>query len=377
MERSVLQGLVAFRWGAWAWMAVVLVVSRHDLEEPGLALALAGAALAVTVVDTALVRRRPAALLAPGPVLAELAVGAALVFGDGWAYGPHHAFSTSQSLGSVWPLVGILGAGVALGPLAAAGAGVVLGLARVAATVANGAHIDTGGKVLSLTNTVVFYALGGAAAGYVAGLLRRAESQISAARAREEVARTLHDGVLQTLTVVERRTDDPVLARLAREQERELREYLFGALARGNDGADQGGLHATVGFGGGDLGAALRVVAARYEDAFGGRADVLVAEDLPPLTAAHTAALAGAAGEAVMNAGKHGGAGRITVYVEPTDGGGVFCSVKDDGGGFDPATTTPGQGLARSIRARMEEAGGRVDVTSRPGSGTEVCLWLP
>lgn len=375
MERSVLQGLVAFRWGAWAWMAAVLVVSRHDLREPVLALALAGAALAVTVVDTVLVRRRPAALLAPGPVLAELAVGAGLVFGDGWAYGPHHAFSTSQSLGSVWPLVGVLSAGVALGPLAAAGAGVALGLARVAATVANGAHIDTGGKVLSLTNTVVFYALGGAAAGYVAGLLRRAESQISAARAREEVARTLHDGVLQTLAVVERRTDDPVLARLAREQERELREYLFGALAGGSDGVDQ--VPATVGFGGGDLGAALRVVAARYEDAFGGRADVMVAEDLPPLTAVHVAALAGAAGEAVMNAAKHGGAGRITVYVEPTDGGGVFCSVKDDGGGFDPATTTPGQGLARSIRARMEEAGGRVDVTSRPGSGTEVCLWLP
>ncbi len=376
MERSVLQGLVAFRWGAWLWMAAVLVVSRRDLDEPGLAIALVAAALAVTVVDTVLVRRRPAALLTAGPVLAELAVGAALLLGDGWAYGPHHAFSTSQSLGSVWPLAGILGAGVALGPVVAAGAGVALGLARVVATVVNGVHIDTGGKVLSLTNTVVFYALGGAAAGYLAGLLRLAESQISAARLREEVARTLHDGVLQTLTVVERRTDDPVLARLAREQERDLREYLFGALAQCDD-ADGGRGPATIGRGGGDLGAALRAAAARYEDAFGGRADVLVAEDLSPLAASHTAALAGAVGEAVMNAGKHGKAGRVTVYVEPGSGGGVFCSVKDDGGGFDPATTAPGQGLARSIRARMQEVGGRVDVTSQPGSGTEVCLWLP
>lgn len=234
--------------------------------------------------------------------------------------------------------------------------------------------------MLSLTNTVVFYALGGAAAGYVAGLLRRAESRISAARAREEVARTLHDGVLQTLTVVERRTTDPVLARMAREQERELREYLFGARAQHHDAANDGrgpATTTTVGPGGGDLGAALRAAAARYEDAFGGRADVVVAEDLPGPSTAHTEALAGAAGEAIMNAGKHGGAGRVTVYVEPTDDGGVFCSVKDDGRGFDPATTTPGQGLARSIRARMEEAGGRVDITSRPGSGTEVCLWLP
>jgi signal transduction histidine kinase len=354
-------------------MATVLMVSRHDLDRPWLAVALVAAALVVTAVDTALLRTDATALLRPGPLVAELAVGAALVLGDGWAYGPHHAFSTSQALGSVWPLAGILGSGVALGPLAAAGAGVGIGMARVGATVANGAAVDTGGRILSLTNTVVFYALGGAAAGYVARLLRGAESQISAARAREEVARTLHDGVLQTLAVVERRATDPVLARLAREQERELREYLFGVAQRRPDGRDP----ATVGPGGGDLGAALRAAAARFEDAFGGRAQVLVAEDLPPLGVERVSALAGAAGEALVNAGKHGRAARVTVYVEPADGGGVFCSVKDDGVGFDAASTAPGQGLTRSIRGRMEEAGGRADVTSRPGTGTEVCLWLP
>ncbi|MGI9022405.1 MAG: hypothetical protein ACR2HV_04085, partial [Acidimicrobiales bacterium] len=252
MERSVLQGLAAFRWGAWLWMAAVLVVSRHDLETPALAVALALAALAVTILDTVLLRTDPEALLRPGALVAEPTVGAALILCDGWAYGPNHAFTTSQSLGSVWPLAGILGAGIAFGPLPATAAGVGLGLVRVAATVANGAAIDTGGKVLSLTNTVVFYALGGAATGYVARLLRRAERQISAARAREEVARTLHDGVLQTLTVVERRATDPVLARLAREQERELREYLFG-VAAGSDGPPS----STVGAGGGELGTAL------------------------------------------------------------------------------------------------------------------------
>jgi signal transduction histidine kinase len=375
MERSVLQGLAAFRWGAWLWMATVLLVSRGDLARPWLAVVLAGAALAVTAADTVLLRRDPDALLRPGPLAAELVVGASLVLCDGWAYGPDHAFSTSQSLGSVWPLAGILGAAVAAGPLAGVAAGITLGLARVGATLANGAEVDTGGKVLSLTNTVVFYALGGAATGYVARLLRRAESQISAARAREEVARTLHDGVLQTLAVVERRTADPGLARLAREQERELREYLFGVAAQRGDGGNGAG--ATVGPGGGDLGTALRAAAARFEDSFGGRAQVLVAEDLPSLPPERVAALAGAAGEALMNAGKHGRAGRVTVFVEPADDGGVFCSVKDDGRGFDPVTTPPGQGLTHSIRERMEEAGGRADVNSRPGAGTEVCLWLP
>ena len=363
MERSALQGLAAFRWGAWLWMATVLLVSRDQLERPWLALGLVGMALVVTAADTFLLRTNPAALCRPGPVAAELAVGAMLVLCDGVAYGSGHAFSTSQSLGSVWPLTGILGVGVAFGPMAAAGSGVLIGLARIGAVLTNGASIDTGGRALSVTNTMVFYALGGAAAGYLARLLRRAEAEISAARAREEVARTLHDGVLQTLAVVERRATDPALARLAREQERELRDWLFGSAAPAGVVAD--------------VGTALRAAAARFEDSFGGRAQVLVADDLPQLDPAAVAALTGAAGEAMVNAGKHGRASKVQVYVEPDETGGVFCSVKDDGGGFDPVSTVEGIGLSRSIRGRVSEVGGRVEVVSAPGDGTEVLLWLP
>jgi signal transduction histidine kinase len=367
VERSVLQGLAAFRWGAWLWMATVLLVSRDQLERPVVAMGLVGLALAVTVGDTILLRTDVARLCRPQPVLAELAVGALLVVCDGLVYGPDHAFSTSQSLGSVWPLAGILGAGVALGPVGAAASGVAVGLCRVAAVGLNGAPIDSGGKVLSLTNTVVFYALGGAAAGYLARLLRRAEHEISAARAREEVARTLHDGVLQTLAIVERRATDPALARMAREQERDLREYLFGVAKAGaaGGGADT------------DVGPPLRAAAARCEDAFGSRVQVVVADDLPDLPPDSVAALTGAAAEAMVNAGKHGGASKVLVYVEPSEGGGVFCSVKDDGAGFDVAATPEGVGLARSIRGRMAEVGGRVEVSSSPGQGTEVVLWLP
>lgn len=365
MERSVLQGLAAFRWGAWLWMAAVLLVSRDQLDLPILAMALVGLALAVTIADTVLLRTDVGRLCRPGPVLAELAVGATLVAADGLVYGPDHAFSTSQSLGSVWPLAGILGAGVALGPVGAAGAGVGIGLCRVVAVALNGAPIDSGGKILSLTNTVVFYALGGAAAGYLARLLRRAEREISAARARDEVARTLHDGVLQTLAVVERRATDPALARMAREQERDLREFLFGA-ARPAATDD-------------DLGPTLRAAAARCEDAFGARVQVVMADDLPDLPRDHVDALAGAAAEAMVNAGKHGAASKVLVYVEPAGdtGKGVFCSVKDDGRGFDPAAVREGVGLSRSIRGRMADVGGRVEIHSSPGQGTEVLLWLP
>jgi signal transduction histidine kinase len=89
------------------------------------------------------------------------------------------------------------------------------------------------------------------------------------------------------------------------------------------------------------------------------------------------AALTGAAGEAMVNAGKHGHAAKVQVYVEPDDTGGVFCSVKDDGQGFDPSSTVEGIGLSRSIRGRVSEVGGRVEIVSAPGDGTEVLLWLP
>ena len=82
-------------------------------------------------------------------------------------------------------------------------------------------------------------------------------------------------------------------------------------------------------------------------------------------------------GEALTNAGKHGGAVHVVVYVEEDDDGGLFCSVKDDGAGFDPDAVTEGTGIARSIRARVDEAGGRAEVSSQRGEGAEVRLWLP
>jgi signal transduction histidine kinase len=187
--------------------------------------------------------------------------------------------------------------------------------------------------------------------------LRAAARRISVAQAREEVARTLHDGVLQTLAVVQRRAGDPDLARLAREQERELREYLFGAEPPG-----------------GELGPRLREAAARFEDHFDGKVRVVVADDLPKLRAPVVDALAGAVAEALTNAGKHGEASSVTVYVEP-DGGRVFCSVKDDGRGFEQGAVE-GVGLTRSIRGRISEVGGRVEIDGNPGNGAEVRLWV-
>lgn len=360
VERGVLQGLAAFRWAAWAWMAATLTIGRDRLDRPVLGVALVALALAFTVSATVLWRTAPAALLRPGPVAAELSIGAALVILDGVVRVPGAAFSTGQSIGSVWPLVGILAAGVAYGPALGGLAGVALGAARVVSTILNDVAEYDGARVLSLANSTVFYALAGAVGGYVFRLISRAEREVAEARAREEVARTLHDGVLQTLALVERRTEDRNLARLAREQERDLREFLFGAPS-----ADV------------DLGAALRRAAGRFEDNFGGRAQVVVADDVPDVDPGTVRAVAGAVTEALNNAGRHGDASRVTVFVEPAQGGGLFCSVKDNGQGFDMRSAREGDGVTRSIRGRIGELSGTVEITSAPGRGAEVRMWIP
>jgi len=340
LDRGLFAGVGAFRLAAWAWLAVVTVAERDRLSRPGLAAVLLGIALAWSVL--AAIRRR----ILPA---VDLTIAAALLAADRHVYAGEHP----QGFGGAWPVAGAIAAGLVWGPWGGLAGGAALGAARAAGS----AEAAT----ISLLSSGVLYALAGGVAGFVVARLRLAESEVAAARAREDVARTLHDGVLQTLAVVQRRSTDADLARLAREQERELRAWLFGG------GAEPSST---------DLLAALRSAAARVEDRHGLRAEVVVLGDEPKVAAHAVEALAGAVGEALTNAAKHGAAGRATVFVEPGDGE-LFVSVKDDGAGFDPATAVEGVGTTRSIRGRITEAGGRVEIEPNPGHGTEVQLWVP
>jgi signal transduction histidine kinase len=377
MRFSVVRGLAAFRWLAWAWMATVLLLARGQLVAPIAAWSLVTAALVVTIGATVLLQQSPERLFTWPVVGVEIAVAAALQVADGFVYRAGHVFTPEQPLGVGWPIAAVLSAGVAFGPGIGAGAGILLGLARSVSSISNvvpdpdpWVGVLTATQALSLVSTMVLYGLAGGIAGYAMHLIRTAETRIADAeravarlRAREDVARRLHDGVLQTLAVVERRTDDEQLARLARDQERELRTLLFGLPDSGVIGR-------------GALGDALRAAADRVERHHGLRVEVLVPDDLPELPASLLDALVGAAGEALTNAGKHARAGQVVVYVEP-DTAEVFVSVRDDGIGFDPAVTVPGVGLTRSIRGRIVEVGGQVEVASTPGQGTEVRLRVP
>lgn len=194
-------------------------------------------------------------------------------------------------------------------------------------------------------------------------IVLRLQRDIGMARAREHLTRTLHDGVLQALAIIERDASDDHVARIAREQERKLREFLFGDAER-----SQGSVQ---------LMPVIHEAVAQFEANYGARTEILLANDLPTLCPQRTEALVGAMGEALTNAGKHGKAAHVTIYAEPGENQGVFCSIKDNGVGSDSATTSEGFGILRSIRARMAELGGTAIIDSSPGSGTVVRIWLP
>ena len=178
---------------------------------------------------------------------------------------------------------------------------------------------------------------------------------------RAEVAAHLHDSVLQTLALVQRRAEDPSdVAQLARRQERELRAWLAGAppLAPGERLAD-----------------ALRAAAVEIEETRGTPIEVVVVGDCP--LDERLEALVAATREALTNAAKFAAdGGPIRLYAEIEDDR-VKAFVDDRGEGFDPERVPPDRrGLRESIVGRIERQGGRAEVRSEPGRGTEVELTL-
>lgn len=177
---------------------------------------------------------------------------------------------------------------------------------------------------------------------------------------RADVAAHLHDSVLQTLALIQRSAGDPAaVSRLARAQERDLRRWLFEPQATGA---------ATVA-------AALREAAVEVEDGLGVPVEVVCVGDAALAEPARPIVLA--AREAMLNAARHSGAGVVDVYAEAGPGG-LEVFVRDRGQGFDlDAVPQDRQGLRGSILGRVRRHGGRAEVRSTHGRGTEVRLWLP
>jgi two-component system sensor histidine kinase UhpB len=80
--------------------------------------------------------------------------------------------------------------------------------------------------------------------------------------------------------------------------------------------------------------------------------------------------------EALSNAARHSGAGRVSVALRRREDGGVQLEVVDDGRGFAFDESEGGLGLA-GMRERALLIGGELTIESRPGAGTKVQLSVP
>lgn len=238
----------------------------------------------------------------------------------------------------------------------AAGAVLVIGGVVVAAVTWES---GSGSAILATALTLVGF---GALVVPLVLRLWRSLSQEQAAKAvseeRAEIAARLHDSVLQTLALIQKRAGDSrEVTRLARAQERELRAWLFDAPSAAP----------TTCFG------ALEAACGEVEDLFDMRVSaVTVGEDAELTESAKL--LIQAVREAMVNAGKHAGVDVVDVYAELLAGE-LSIFVRDRGVGFDVEDIPADRhGIRDSIRARVEGAGGRVRISSTPGEGTEVEL---
>ena len=181
------------------------------------------------------------------------------------------------------------------------------------------------------------------------------------AEERVDIAARVHDSVLQTLALIQRRADDPQkVIQLARMQERELRSWLF-------EGRDPNETEADLTLAGG-----IRQLQQDIESRYGVPVEAVTVGDCE--LDDNLNALLAAAREATVNAAKWSGASVISLFAE-VEPGEVSLVVRDRGKGFDPeAVPADRKGLAESVHGRMTRRGGRATVTSALGEGTKVTL---
>ena len=276
----------------------------------------------------------------------------------------------------------LVGSGLALFWSAAGAAprdesGVALAEARTVRTVL-GLLLALAGAAWVLSRAGLFHQAGGTIAGTfvalaVLGLVvgprwLRTSRALGAERTdrarteeRAELADHLHDSVLQTLALIQRRAGDPgAVSTIARRQERELRQWLMGE--RSTSTVDE------------SLADALRTSVADIEDTHGARVELVIVGDVS--LDERTRALLGATREALSNAARHATGAPISLFAKVAEDQ-IEVFVHDRGPGFDPhAIPLERRGVRESIIARVERHGGTAAIQSAPGEGCEITLRL-
>lgn len=362
MERSLRRVAVGYRVLATVWL-VTLAVTRLVTSTSGQRLSIVVlttiVAISWTIFTVSINSARPHLLRSWGFLVAD----AVISIGTYFAAIPAGTadFAGGYPIGSVVFMVYGANTVAALVVTAALIGVAVVGLfARSAASTA------------TVVTQVFFFGFVWVAAAWIVRVMRTSEelrkrigSELATARAeqvraeeRSEIAAVLHDSVLQTLSLVQRRADDPSEVRaLARAQERDLRSQLFGSQGAAAGFADT-----------------IKAMAAEVEDRHRVSVEVVTVGDGDMDD--HLEALVGASREAVVNAAKHSGESVVSVYAEIGDReAAVF--VRDRGVGFVPSETHDGAGIRESVVGRMNRHGGSAVINSSPEHGTEVEIRLP
>jgi signal transduction histidine kinase len=202
--------------------------------------------------------------------------------------------------------------------------------------------------------------------------------ELAAAEERARVARDLHDETIQALVGLGRQLDllgldleeadrTPALARLERIQA--LVARTIDGVRRLSRNLRPAALE--------DLGlvAALHSLTADLA-ALGLEVDVSVEGHAARLPKPIEEAVYRVAQEALSNVARHAGVARARLELTFSPSELVLCVV-DQGAGFTrDAHFGDGQGL-HSMRDRARHIGADLEITSRPGGGTRVRLWLP
>ena len=243
------------------------------------------------------------------------------------------------------------------------GLGLLLAVGGVVLVLSRTLRLDHAGPTVAGTATslAVLALVGGPRWLRTRRLLGAERIERARAQERAEMADHLHDSVLQTLALIQRRADEPAnVAALAHRQERELRDWLLGRRPRLDAAA---------------FADALRAVVADVEDAQGTTFELVIVGDAAIDGGGQ--ALLGAVREALVNAARHAPDAPVSVFAK-VDEDTITVYVRDRGPGFDlEAIPVQRRGIRESIVGRMLRHGGTGTVFTAPGEGCEVILSLP
>ncbi len=361
--RGLWRGIEVFRVLALAYAAWSLYERRGDVLHPTAAVAVLAVLAAWTVAQTV----RPMRTVRAYTV--ELALGCLAILATRLVDDADVITSGAKTLPSIWPSAAIAGFAVLRGWRGGVAAGCMVAAFSFIEVVRPTAN--------TVTNSILGLLLGGCI-GYCVDLARESHEALreamrrDAARAeRDRLARTVHDGVLQTLAYINRRAVDlggeaVTLGAMAAEQERILRTLVsqddLGEVDRAMTGAT-------------DLRATLRHVEAP---------GVQLVSPAEPITLPRRVAdeVAAAVEAALDNVRKHAGEGARAWVLLDDDGRTVSVTIRDSGAGLpegrlEQAAGQGRLGVASSIRGRLDDLGGSARISSVPGHGTTVELRVP